>query len=277
MGEQVRQRVGKRRRIPHARIAQPRKLLAQPAPARLARRGQVQVHVLGQRRDALREPRVARLLRLARHVRRRNGQIARGVAHHRVAGLEPLDALLLRLGHREVDVHVRAQAVGELGDALGGGGQILLEPGHARDEGGQRVEVGERVGAHPRDLDAPGRGQALDLAHLVDGGAVGGAALAGGHPVQGPGRREQERGDRDAENQGAGLHEAALLAPPPSRRSSRISSEVLPGSAGVPPATGRRLGLVCERSGNDGRGGGCRRPSRGSEKQGAHVIHHRSS
>ena len=210
------QRVGERRRIRHAVLAQLLHLRGQALLAGAGGGGEIQVHVLGQHRDAARQGIVVRLLGLARHVRRRQRQVAGGVAHHRVAGLEAFDALFLRVDGAQVAPHVAGEPVGQIGNAPRGVGQALLEAGHAGDEGGERVEVGQRVRPDAGDLDAPARGELLDLANEIDGGPVAPTAAAAGHGVQGPRRGEQEGGDDDAEDEGAGFHGDSSLDSPAS-------------------------------------------------------------
>ena len=228
MSQQVGQCVGERRRIRHAVLAQLRHVRAQALLAVDGGSGEIQVQVLEEHGDAAREGRVADLLGLARHVRRRERHEARGVAHHRVAGLEAFDALLLRGDGAQVALDVAGESVGEVGGAPGGLRQALREAGHAGDEGGQGVEVGERVGFHPGNLDAPVRSELVDPANLVDRGAIQQPAAAAGDGVQDTRRREHEGGDDDAEDEGAGFHGDSSLdevplsrSPSPARPDSR--------------------------------------------------------
>ena len=58
-----------------------------------------------------------RLVGRARDGARGERQVADGVAHHRVAGLEPLDALFLRIDGGKIRLDVGGEPVGERGDA----------------------------------------------------------------------------------------------------------------------------------------------------------------
>ena len=206
VGGEVREGVGERKRIRHALLAKPLQLRAQAFPGGVGRGREIRGHVLGEGRDGTRQVLVPRLTGLLRDRRRRKRQISGRVAHDRVAGLEAFDAFLLRFDRVQVRVEAAREAIGQAGDPPGGLGQLVLQPRHAGNEGGQRVEVRERIRLHPGDLDAPVRGELLDLPDEADGRSVVLLAVVAGEHVQRSGQREQEGRDDDAENDRSGFH-----------------------------------------------------------------------
>ena len=206
MGKEIGERVGDGGRVGHAVLPQPFDFCRQPRLRRRCRRREVEVDIPGQAGNALPQGGLVRLLGLLEHVGRGKRQVARGVSHHCVAGLEALDTLFLGLDCAEVSLHVTREAVGQGGDALGRVGEVLFEAGHLWNEGGEGVEVGERVGPHPGDLGTPvGRDQ-LDLPDEVDGPEVLVAAAVAGECVEHTRYQQQDDRHDRAENDGSSSH-----------------------------------------------------------------------
>ena len=211
--------------IRHARLAEPLELAAEPVLPGIVGGREPGVHVLHEIRDAPRERVVSGRAGLLEHVGGREGQIAHGVSHHRVAGLEALDALLLRVDGAAVDVDVAREPIRDVGDLPGGVAQAVLEPRHARDVGGEGIEVREGVGLHARDLDAPVGGELLDLANEADRAPIVRRAAAARDEVERPGGGEQEDRDDGAENGRAGFHgDSSSDSPASVRMNATIAS-----------------------------------------------------
>ena len=149
--------VGQRRGQPVGAIVEALEGHRQAALGRIGRRRQVGVDVVRECCDLARQVGV-HVLRL-QDVRRRQGQVARGVADDRVAGLEPLDAFLTCLDGVHIGAHVVGESIRDIGNAPNRGQQQILELIHARDEGRQGIEIRQRIRAHARGFDAPVRRQ----------------------------------------------------------------------------------------------------------------------
>ena len=206
MGEEIRERVRELEGIGHARLAKPPEIGREPALCGIVRRREPGVQIVDEGGDAPPELVVARGAGLPERVAGREREVAGGVAHHRVAGLEALDALLLRVDGVPEGAEIARERIREIGDLPGGVDQPVLQPGHARDVHGEGIEVREGIRPHARDLDAPIGGELLDLPHEADGGPVVRLAAVAGEEVERASRGEQDERHDGAENDGAGLH-----------------------------------------------------------------------
>ena len=172
----------------------------------IGRGREIQVHVLDEARDGPRQRFVLRVPGELGHARGGQRKVAGRVAYHRVAGLEAFDALFLRVDGVEVGPEIARNSLRKVGNVPGGARQIVLQAFHAGNEGGQGIEIRERIGLHAGDLDAPVRGELLDLPDEIDGCLVALLAAAAGAHVEDSGSRQKDDRDDHSENDRVGFH-----------------------------------------------------------------------
>ena len=105
---------------------------------------------------------------------------------------------------------------GSWGMRWGRVGELVLQPRHARQERGQRVEIRELIGFHARDLHAPFRRQQLDLPDEIDRLAITVSAVIARQYIKTARDGQQDGGDGNAENDCARPHFDSSLDSPTS-------------------------------------------------------------
>ena len=247
MGDEVHHRVGDRQRVFHALRAQREQGGGEARMGRIGRCHEIRAHVAGDGGDGTRQGVGRRRFGLLHHTLRRGREVARGIADHRVVGLEALDAFFLGGDGARVRPEIARQPIGQVRDLPYRSGQRLLEAVHAGNEGGQGVEVGQRIGLHAGHFDAPRGSELLDVPQEDQGRAVLGFAADGGaHHVQGPGRGQCEDGHERPEDHGPGPH-GDISSDSPTRVSMNATIASLSSSGASRPSWNSNMASTASR------------------------------